>query len=267
MEYFDFFIRSTQQLVLLDAKGTKLLGFGSGVIIEYKTEKYLITVAHVTDYENSTIVLETGMREGQGSLPYVLDTIQYFDIYNVKEEFLLNKGQQINNLEDILNLDSSNTIDFAVTKFSPIETNFHVKQNKVDLGELGVVKGGYKTFLNNIDFSIKPDQDSYYCFYGTVKHEEDGIITNMQGRLEIDMIYVEECESFYVFKLTKAIPEPLDYQGTSGAPVFDNKGQFVGLVSRYYEDYPEYLFVISNSSIKTYLDIYITTSNQLSNER
>lgn len=210
----------------------------------------MLSVSHVTDYENSSTTIDTGNREGHFPL-YNVGTIQYFDLYQASPNLLQGK-RPVEDLSDIIDLDTYESIDLAI---GIIDESISLKQISIKVGDREI-NGGYKMVLNKPDLNSAPVIDEDLGFFGIVKNEiVDYVITGL-GQLASGLQFVGEEDDFYAFKLTKPISDSSNFQGTSGAPVLGSNGRFYGLVSHYHKNYPNIIFVISNRAIKKYLDYY-----------
>jgi hypothetical protein len=255
MNVLECVVRASQQIVVVEPKSKTPKGFGSGVILEHAENLYLVSVAHVTDYDNLQSCIETGIYDhDSGAEIYSIGAMQFFDIYQANPN-LFNK-KEVNSLQDIIDEDSIDRLDLTMVRLD-LEEGTKLIQGTVDLGVMGIISGGEKLFLRNIEFYAPPNESKYFLFYGTVRAEMNGNVLHRKGQFAFDLTYADEHDVYYIFKLQKPIQNKEDFQGTSGAPIFDEDGRFMGIVSHYNENHPEYIFSISNKTIKKYLDYYI----------
>lgn len=255
MNLIDCIVRGSQQVVVIDPKSRTPKGFGSGVTLEYRDKIFLISVAHVTDYDNLQSCIEIGVHDDKfGSQLYSVGSMQFFDIYQYDPDLL--KSNVIGSLEDIINVSSRERLDLTMVQLQ-LDKGFRIAQGTVNLGAFGIISGGEKIFLRNVDFNLSPKESKHFAFYGTVQAEVAGNVLHRKGQFAYDLTYSGEHDVYYAFKLPKPIKDERDYKGTSGAPIFDEQGRLMGIVSHYKLQYPDYIFAISNSTIKKYLDYFI----------
>lgn len=219
IESYDRIIRSSVQVLLVKPEYTKPEAFGSGCIISYKDNKYLLSVRHVTDYDLTT-TLETNLPpEGSTSTIKPVGGLIYFDQLKLEEinpEELLKKIEQGGEKLDIT--------------FGKIEEPLVLLQSEINFGIFNI-EVGEKRILDETNITI-PDKDDIYGFFGNVRHSYiDGIYLQHVPTLKNNLKYHRTKGNFHIFIAPKVIKDEYDYKGCSGAPIMDSNGNVVALAS------------------------------------
>jgi hypothetical protein len=249
MSLTEIAVRASYQIVVTDKKNEPI-GMGSGCFLYYKKRLFFLTVAHVTDDKDVSVTVETNkpLVNGQ-TLNYCVGTMNYIDLFDAKElEKLKNdkdfKFERLNKIE---------TLDFA---FAELKEVVEVLQTELDFQHHGKVQASTKIIIPESGLDALPSSNEPILFYGTINGKYENGILERQPKLTVDCEYLGEQDRFYKIKLPKDIIDASEYQGNSGAPIFDTTGSFLGLISYGYVGLP-FIFAFKNTEIKKLLDQFI----------
>jgi hypothetical protein len=240
--------------VVLTGEGNVPVGVGSGCIAYYKNRLFFLTVAHVTNINQVAVTLELNKPPIDGMVQnYCVGGMNYFDLYDVSEaESLVKQGHfNVNQLDEI------ETIDFAFAELTEMPEAYQLEAN---FEHHGTVPKCTKIVIPEAQFDTEPSSDEKLLFCGAINGDYRSGVLSRQQKLTVECEYLEEYDSFYKLKLPQPINDPAELEGTSGAPVFDTIGNFIGLVSFGFEDEPENLYVFKNSEIKRLIGYFIAAN-------
>lgn len=252
MSLTEIAVRATNQIVVTDNKNEPV-GMGSGCFLYYKKRLFFLTVAHVTDDKDVSVTVETNKDTVNGqTLNYCVGEMNYFDLFDSQDLDKLknDKDFKFNRLNKI------ETLDFA---FAELTEMIEVLQKEIDFNHLGLVPASTKIVIPESGLDSLPDSKEPILFYGTINGKFANGILERQSKLTVDCEFIGEHGRFYKIKLPKVIVNSSEYKGTSGAPVFDTKGNFIGLISYGFEGLP-FIYAFKNTEIKNLLDMYIVAN-------
>lgn len=222
------------------------IGSASGCIVKYKGVKFILTVSHAT-LEEGRWGIQLEYDVGRKAIKY------YCPIFNFIAKGGINVESLTNNPElDLTDLISNpETIDLS---YARIPDEIVAFDEYIDTYEM------VKYFAPKIEIEssldLRPTVDHKYSFYGhirTVVDKQNKRIL-LTPKLILNMEYVCEYGDFYRFKLPEIIKDPADYQGCSGAPIIDEDGNLVSLVTSCYRN-TNVLLGINLHEYKVALDI------------
>lgn len=189
----------------------------SGCIIDYEGSRFLLSIAHssvaktVWNFE----ILSAVKNQYNNEWETVFQPINM----NFLTEFTF--------LPDINDFTEQKMVDFTYRKIPQSHKSYHVIHRFED----GKVIGAYRTiFKPNFDF--KPSSNKKYGFYGNIKFDGvEGRRIVFQHRLESELKYIGIEDNHHVFLLPHEYGGHNNYLGCSGAPIIDEDGNLVSLVS------------------------------------
>lgn len=226
-------IKSTVHIVMSDPQTLAPMGVGSGCVINFRDKEILLTVAHVTNKDNSATCIVTGQPTVNNMTPmYSVGAMTYLDKFDVTkyEEQLKLLQKEPDRVEDI----DFGLIDFS---FATLQHKVELLQQEIEFKEFKVPssdKSIVKTELDN-----KPTQETEYCFFGRIKPNyfkgtPMGDIFETQQVVYGGLKFKRQVGNYYEFELPSEIKDHADFKGTSGAPIMDSKGNIVSLVTHGY---------------------------------
>lgn len=241
---------SSVSLHALDEEHTPLSS-ASGCLIEYKGTQFLLTVSHA--------ILE----EGRWGLELEYDIENRCTKYYCPEFKWLSRGK-VNiakedfdcPLDDLI--EDPSTIDFAYAVIPPdikaVDEYFDFKKS---------IK--YHCPKNVIQTKLldKPQKGISYSFYGNIRTrvDKDNNVIILNPQMQLDIKYVCDYKrDYYRFQLPNIIKDKYDYKGCSGAPIIDEDGNLVSLVTNGAEN-TNMLLGIRLAPLKIALDIEVNDFN------
>lgn len=183
----------------------KPVRFASGCLVRYKTEVFLLTVAHATG------------NDGEWAFQNRYDTESGTELYRLGPMNFIKIGR--------LKKPKLREVDFSYKRLTDPPSPSHQEfddQRKVALETP-------KTILTS-DLSATPDGEDRYGFFGLTQQRQEGALLHQISKLETGMRYVESRGDYHEFELQKPYRKIEEYQGCSGAPILDEAGTLVALV-------------------------------------
>lgn len=219
LDIFNLAAKSSQHIILVEPETIEPKQYGSGCIVYYKKKYYLLSVAHVTNLDNFSTTIYTGVPQAElRTQLQVVSGMFYIEQY------------KITNLEKLkfeeLNIEFEETLDIC---FTEIKEKFDILQMETDFGAFKI-EAGNKVCLN-LELAGEPTEDEYYLFYGNINHDIKGIRLVFEPTCKYDLVYKSTFGFFHIFNTPEIIKDGEDYAGCSGAPILDSQGKLVGLVS------------------------------------
>lgn len=252
----DLMTQQSIELLVVKGKNLEPISCGTGCIVKYRDKYFILTVAHVTDFnETSTsIVLNKNSEDGKTPL-YCVGTMNYFDEYSVKEE----KLDEVRSLDELLS-DFNETIDVS---FCELKEFFEIIQPEIDFG-IHKVERSFKMFIDLENDISNPSKDHFYGFCGNIRHDPTPNRLTRTITLKYDVKYHRTNGRYNMFLAPEVISDSDDYRGCSGAPILDNEGKFVGLAASVKRN-TKIILGITTEEIIRLLDYHIDIE-KLSNE-
>lgn len=210
------------------------INFASGCLINYGGKRVLLTVSHATD-NNGAWALEVSSNDMVGTKLWKLGTMNFLDSLN------LETGEK-------------EKIDFSyVLVPDDINPSFHI------LDENFKIQKTIPRIIKTLNFDIAPSTEKKYGFAGNTMFKPNGFILESISRVVVDLKYIGMEGPLFKFKLPIKHPGHAYFKGTSGAPIMDEEGNVIALVSKgcVKEDV---IYGIPLSHYKIPIDILIATS-------
>lgn len=251
MDILNLIAKASHHILAVNPDQTKEPeSWGSGCLVKYQGRFFVLSVAHVTDLENKIACLETNQKvEGLKSKMYHVGGMVYFDSYKIPENI---HELEIKQFED-LNLEFDETLDVT---FCELKEQVDFIQPEWDFGAYKIYRGK-KVFLN-LDTSGEPNNDSLYGFCGRIRPDFNGAVSKTEVTMKLDLEYKETHGRFHMFHAPEIIVDVNDYRGCSGAPIIEETGKLVGLVSSVVPN-TKMIFAFSITECKKLLDLAIET--------
>jgi hypothetical protein len=255
MDIREKIIRATQHLVLINPKSRIPEYVGSGCIINYQSKLYLITVEHVTNVKGLGTCIETGY-----TIPEVGSKL-----YSVGGMMLCKSGS-INNTNDFQKLleilddknkfDELKNLDIAYVE---LKEKFDIYQKQIDFENYTIKES--KKIIIETNLSKTPNiNETYYCF-GRIHSNLNGKFLISQEKLVANLKFKCEEGNYRVFSLSQPIIKANEFEGMSGAPVMDSKGNIVAFIAHGFEGSPD-IYCFSTTILKSMLEIEILENNK-----
>ncbi len=205
--------------------------YASGVIINYRNKKVLLSVFHATkDFTNWTLEIKSDFKTGT--------LLKKLGLMGSAVEFSTDNS-------DI------NRIDFS---FTTLPDNIKTYHQLVD-NDLNQIYE-HERIIVDINFELKPSIDRQYSFFGQTEIKTNGKYIIPVSKLTLDMKFIYEDKQFYHFKLPFKHPGHTYFKGTSGAPILDNEGNLVSLVCKGDID-TDIIYGLKLNKYKSLIDIQV----------
>lgn len=218
-------LMTQQSIELLVVKGEKLepVSCGTGCIVKYRDRFFLLTVAHITDFDETSTCIALNKEPENGQTPmYCVGTLNYFDEYSIKNV----KLDEIRGLDELLQ-DFNETIDIS---FCELKEFFEIIQPEIDFG-IHKVEKSFKMFIDLENDVAIPTIEKFYGFCGNIRQERTPSRLIRTITLKYDLKYHRTNGRYHMFLAPQIITDADDYRGCSGAPILDNEGKLVGLAA------------------------------------
>jgi hypothetical protein len=214
-------VKSTIHLLMIDSKNNNtIVSAGSGCILQLENKKLLLSVSHVTDKDALTSI-DTGIYSStNGMRLYPVGQITYLEDPSLEETHESESDYNSN----------SRKIDFC---YSLLTEKIEIKQSFIEFNHFSI-KAGSKYIINS-DCIKDPNVDSAYGFFGRIRTTLIKTIPfntyEYEPALYDGLKFIEKIEHYYVFNIGDNNMQHIDFYGTSGAPIMDEKGNIVALVA------------------------------------
>lgn len=239
-ELVNHVVKSTQHVIMIDSKTKIPTSGGSGCLLIYQDRLFFVSVQHVTDKKGKQAVIDTGTGNDDGTNVYSLPALNFIDQYRIEgidlEEPVLHKLQ---------------SLDVCYTE---IQDSIEIKQKLKDFGEIIITEDLKRMIYTNLDY--EPTKEEGYSFHGRIRGELHQNTLHQVDKLVLGIKYDTKVGPYERFILDESIVDELDFQGTSGAPIFSETGEPVALVAHGFLG-EKYLYGFSIRELRKYLDIYI----------
>ena len=221
----DLIVKASYQIWMVEPDTIKPTSFGSGCIVNYRGRSFFLTAAHVTDKDKATcIVTNQPPEEDLASKLYSVGPLCYFDEYTLPENI---HEMEVQNFEELQAQSSGGRLDIA---FCEVKEKVTCIQPELDFGEFKIHRG-CKVHLN-LDLAGDPEKNKRYGFLGTVRPQIEGeAIIRSEPTCKFGLFYEGTYEKYHLFKAPEIIKDADDYRGCSGAPILEETGKLVGLLS------------------------------------
>lgn len=226
-------------------------------MVQYEGKRLLLTVAHVTNVHAATCIVVDDKPVKNTTPMYSVGAMNYLEGWNM-DQF---KEQQAKFLDDRIPKEDK---DYGLVDLSYVLVKPEVllKQRRIDFNGL-VVEEGDKLDVQ-VSLKERPSKDAQYAFCGRVRGEFiTGGVDQLASTetLRHGLRFIAKRGYYYEFELPKEIEDNLDYRGTSGAPIMDEHGKVVSLITHGYPG-GRSIFGIALADFKSSIDAYILTEGK-----
>ena len=201
----DLMVQQSIELLVVKGENLEPISCGTGCIVKYRDKFFILTVAHVTDYDETSTCIVLNRKPEKGMTPlYCVGTMNYFDEYFLKEE----KLSQIRSLDDLLS-DFNETIDVS---FCELKEFFEIIQPEIDFG-IHKVNKSYKMFIDLEKDTATTDKEKFYGFCGNIRHDPTPNRLTRRITLKHDIKYHRTNGRYHMFLAPQVISDSDDYRG------------------------------------------------------
>lgn len=207
------------------------LDIASGCMIDYLNKRMLLSVFHATGTEGNWAI-ELRFVKGKGTELYYIGALNFL-------------AEMTIGISEIRNIDLSYT-----------EIPFDVYSYFQELTPNGELISERKRTVFHPNFEDIPTKEELYGFSGQILPEfiSDMNTLVVEHNTYPGLTYDRTAGDYYVFKLPVQHPGHQYFQGCSGAPILDTKGNIIALVCSGNKEHNE-IYGISLNKFKVALDI------------
>jgi hypothetical protein len=258
-DFFLLTLHSSIHLTIIDPKTREPRGVGTGVLVEYKGNRFLLSVAHNAIHKDPVAVtVDTDLPAAGGTVQYVLEDIHWpVSIPPDGLERILNGDVAVSYFtwDPKARREGANVIDFMV---APVPDDLVPLQSEIELWEVGSSqKRTVRTALDQ-----EPSKDGEYAFYGCTRPNIRGVDKAGLPLFERTPVFVggvryqRTSGDYHEFLLPRAIVKAEELQGTSGAPIINERGELVALIVCGSEGRAE-VWGVSVAAMKGFVDAWL----------
>ena len=226
MDIINLIVKASYPLYVVDPETIEPDSFGSGCIVNYQERSFLLSVRHVIDQRDKIVCIQTNQppKEGLQSILHHVGPLCYFDEYRLPENIHDMEFQKLEELQKKSDIESD--LDIA---FCEIKDNVECIQPEWHFGEFRIHRG-HKIHLN-LDLADDPCESRIYGFSGTVRSQVEPAVIRSEPTLKFGLNYQCTVGKYHLFRAPDIIRDPSDYRGCSGAPILEDTGKLIGLVT------------------------------------
>jgi hypothetical protein len=253
-------ITSCLHLLMLNKDTEQLSGGGSAVLVELNQRYFICTVNHNLLNPDNIVGIATFKPTGK-ALEMVelkdLGLVQHLKLSEKNaaafEKALVPKTEAEMLQEAIADKTTSDVLDIAYTEVRTLPP-LHQQERTIEVeGQKFKIKSGYKRIVP-LDYEIKIDPTSKCNFYGLTGTYVFGKTIDSDETLILDLSIAEVQKYFIKFDLGKPIGNHKNFEGCSGAPIFDRQGQLIALLANGDIDVSQpYVYGFRADKLKQYL--------------
>jgi hypothetical protein len=225
----DYYARLSTVPIHLLSEENRLKETASSCIIEYQNEHILLAAEHSVIDEPTMLQKKCGILIGidpnERKTEYYIPSIHFLKSHTLSEKELESDPNET--LPKIIN-ERSIFVDFAYSflpkHVAPRDEFIDYENNLVYFTEKNIIK---------TNLEIDPNKEDKYNFFGRTKTEindkERTFSFQEQKQKNIKFLKVKENDEFYVFEMPNVIKTKEEFQGCSGSPIFNERGELVSL--------------------------------------
>ena len=229
--------------------GNNPISSASGCIIRYKGRRFLISVSHAVLTEGKW-GLELGYDFEHKGIKYFLPQFEWLKQGSINTKLIQSDFDCP--IEDLI--ENPSIIDFA---YAELPDWVEAVDEYFDFEKM--IRYFCPKNILETNLAQKPIIGEKYSFYGNIRtvvnKEVKALI--LTPRMQMDIDYVSEFkDDYYRFRLPDIIKDKYDYKGCSGAPILNNEGKLISLVTNGAEN-TNLLLGIRFEKLKIALDIKV----------
>lgn len=225
----EYAVRASVQIYMVNPKSQLADAFGSGFIVKFKGDFFLVSVSHVINHNGLVVTAETNKPPVDGVIPLLnIGGLMQYNLISITE-----KSTPL----DLLNALEKGGDRLDIT-FARLNEKPEIFQREIIFKDYLHIKGSGKILIDlDTETTAEPDKTKLYSFFGYIKpvYDENNIL-HMTPTLKNNLKYQGSDKYFHRFLTQKIITSKEDYQGCSGAPIIDNYGKFVAIACKLKEN-------------------------------
>lgn len=217
----EYIAKRTVHLLAVEPNSKEPMVFGSGCIINYKGKKFILSAEHVTNDNGYAATIELGIQEDLTSGLWSTGGFIYYDQLVVDPKVLATEREFFEKLEM-----NSERLDASFSSSVPPSA---IIQHDWTAHGINVNRGVKKVIADSL--VATPNVKESYSLCGYVDNRIQGIHLLRRPVLHQGLKYEQTIGRYHLLKAPKVIESEKEYEGCSGAPVFDTMGKFIGVLS------------------------------------
>jgi S1-C subfamily serine protease len=246
----------TTQITESDTKNLdNPVGFGSGFIVQYDSDKFFVTADHTIhkdDYKGE--IEERTWKDYVVSIfnnytdpnNFISTLITPLDGFYYMEQFHLDKSDNL-----------PRPVDICVCKMKAIHLQNPFLTDQVTFTNGEKINAGEHKFTIQMECFEEPNNAKKYFVFGKVKTKLiDNILMESQNTFKESLKFETTSGDFLLFNTQELITDKEDWEGLSGSPVFSEDGKCVGVLSDVLEN-SKSIWVIPISKVKMLIEVAI----------
>ena len=230
----DLLWMATLQVVVTKDKNALIIkNWGSGFLFGYRKKLFFVTADHVAHFDDFV----AGERLGKDDFVWVFNGRNQLDQLTTMVNPINGiYSFDLFNLDDVLpEIPELKDMAFAILE-KPIEPPLLTLALKDLDGTVLVPAGEDRLYLE--EKCVAELKDGDICYVGScVKWDISGVMLNYQSLVHRDLVLTEvNSDGYYVFKYHSPVVVN-EWRGISGAPVFNQQGDLIGMLIEVDENY------------------------------
>lgn len=226
--------------------------YGTGFMVLWKENVFFVTadhIAHVKDHdlkmrtgEDNVVGVHTYIRHDLTSCVILLSNSFYAERYNVKT-------------------DEFERMDVCVTKLTREQTNIPFFTPEVIIPERKIQKGERMLIITEENFAEPNVDDTYYVCGHIHPKIKNGIYIEYQKAFKGGLKFKLQNGDNLLFNTEDVIVDDEEWRGVSGAPIINQDGKCVGIVTSVNEG-SKMVWGCSVATIKLIIEMSLRTKKQ-----
>jgi len=236
--------------------GKEIVGFGSGVIVEYKKRYFLCTAEHLIEQNKYSIGIQRGFPTEKGVEMLIFNDFSFLK-YTKLDKLI---PEDLNNA--IKSFENKNAVDIAIREVELLDGLIQ-QQISIPLGKdiIEIPWGGKCIIPINSKYNL--DKKSVFSLAGMINSQKPSLERiSIEPRLIAGMKFSNITDFLIEFDLGRPIQNYSFFKGCSGAPIFDVSGNMIAIFIGGNEDVKKpFVYGFRFDIVKDYIEmIYFNTS-------
>lgn len=233
----------------------KYICHGSGFIVKYKDVIFFVTADHVLHPDDYDSQIRTGLDNTVSIYNNVRpDTHTISTVCTPLGGFYYMDGFNLTKPDDLPVL-----IDVTVCIMKKINFEYPFLTDEKEFQDKDTGRGQHKFILTEANFA-EPDVNNSYFIYGKIRPQLKGVMLHRENTLKENLKYVYKSGDYFLLNTPDVINDITEWAGLSGSPVFDNRGNCIGVLCSISPG-SNSIWVMPLEKVKLLMDIAIMQEN------